>query len=98
MLCLNGKLEYQLGDILVSREFIPVKDKTNDECFSFYTFIRRKPAVEAGESQGSSRDKNKPVASIVIIHGNSENSDNFLEVAFHHALNNIEVHMIDLKG
>lgn len=33
-----------------------------------------------------------------MIHGNSENSDNFLETAIHHALNDIEVHLCDLKG
>lgn len=33
-----------------------------------------------------------------MIHGNSENSDNFLETAIHHALNDFEVHLCDLKG
>jgi len=33
-----------------------------------------------------------------MVHGNSENSDNFLEYAIHHALNGFEVHIIDLKG
>jgi len=42
--------------------------------------------------------KKKPIASIVMIHGNSENSDNFLETAIHHALNDFEVHLCDLKG
>ena len=40
----------------------------------------------------------KAKASIVVIHGNSENSDNYLELAIHHALNDFEVHLIDLKG
>jgi alpha-beta hydrolase superfamily lysophospholipase len=35
---------------------------------------------------------------MVMIHGNSENSDNYLELGMHHALNDMEVHLIDLKG
>jgi len=33
-----------------------------------------------------------------MFHGNSENSDSFLEVAIHHALNGFEVHLVDFKG
>lgn len=40
----------------------------------------------------------KPKASIIMVHGNSENSDNFLEVAIHHALNGFDVHLVDLVG
>jgi len=40
----------------------------------------------------------KPTASICLVHGNSENSDNFIEVAIHHALNGFDCHIIDLKG
>ena len=42
--------------------------------------------------------KTKPKASMVMIHGNSENSDSYLELGMHHALNDFEVHIIDLKG
>lgn len=33
-----------------------------------------------------------------MLHGSSESSDNFLEYAIHHALNDFEVHMVDFKG
>jgi hypothetical protein len=74
---------------LITRKFVPTKSE-QENSFSYYTFIRK--------GRLSDPITTAPKASIVMLHGNSENSDNFLELGIHHALNDLEVHMIDLLG
>ena len=62
--------------------------------FTLYTHIAPNSEYEDGKIGARSQTK----ASIVMVHGNSENSDMFLEVGIHHALNGFEAHIIDLKG
>jgi len=98
LLAKDGKIEFNLGkNILVEREFIPVTSFTLEDSFSMYTKVKKTAAAE-DDSQAEGELQKTAFASIVIVHGNSENSDSFLEVAVHHALNNFEVHIIDLKG
>ena len=72
------------GAITISRKFVPTVSEQEDS-YTWYTCVKNKLEQEV-------------VASIVMVHGNSENSDNFLEYAIHHALNGFEAHIIDLKG
>lgn len=77
------------GEILITRKFLPT-ESDQEGSFSLYTFIRR--------GRLDNDISTSPKASIVMVHGNSENSDNYLEIGMHHALNDLEVHLIDLKG
>jgi pimeloyl-ACP methyl ester carboxylesterase len=72
------------GEVLVTRKYVSTFSH-HENSFTLYSHLRRS-------------GNQKPIASIAIVHGNSENSDNFLEVAIHHALNGFDVHIIDLKG
>ena len=77
------------GEILITRKFLATKSD-QEGSFSLYTFIRRGRLDEDISTNSK--------ASIVMVHGNSENSDSYLEIGIHHALNDLEVHLIDLKG
>jgi alpha-beta hydrolase superfamily lysophospholipase len=45
------------------------------------------------------RSKDKEAkASLVMLHGFGESSDNLLETGIHHAMNGLEVHLIDFMG
>ena len=77
------------GEILITRKFLTTKSD-QEGSFSLYTFIRRGRLDEDISTNSK--------ASIVMVHGNSENSDSYLEIGIHHALNDLEVHLIDLKG
>lgn len=72
------------GEIVLTRKYVATKSH-QENSFTLYTHITR-----VGDAV--------PHASIALVHGNSENSDNFLEVGIHHALNGFDVHLIDLKG
>ena len=74
---------------MITRKFITTKSD-QEGSFSLYTFIRRGRLNEDISTNSK--------ASIVMVHGNSENSDSYLEIGIHHALNDLEVHLIDLKG
>ena len=74
---------------MITRKFLTTKSD-QEGSFSLYTFIRKGRLDEDISSNAK--------ASMVMLHGNSENSDNYLELGIHHALNDMEVHLIDLKG
>lgn len=78
------------GRIVLTRKFVETRSY-QENSYSLYTHIRKgkKEDNQAGY---------KPVASICMVHGNSECSDNFIEMGIQHALNNLDVHIIDLKG
>ena len=84
--------EIQLGPIKITRQFLKCDDrlaktKHDDEYFAYYTKMEN---TEYSEDQ--------TVATMVLIHGFCENSSvSFFEMGLHHALNGLEVHMIDQK-
>lgn len=71
------------GLIRITRKFVTTKS-SQENSYTLHTNICKR--------QG------QPIASICLVHGNSECSDSFFEVGIHHALNGFDVHMIDLKG
>ena len=81
------------GRVKIVRRYVPTKSYLEGS-FTLYTHITPNNEYEF-ETIGTRRSTK---ASIVILHGNSENSDMFLEVGIHHALNGFEAHLIDLKG
>lgn len=87
--CHNEPLSFKVAEnVMITRQFTPTYCDKQENSFSLYTYVRK-----------VDQDKDaKAHASVVIVHGNSEHSDNFLEVAIHHAMNNLKVHLIDLKG
>tara|TARA_B110000285_G_C14492368_1_gene324531 strand:- start:45 stop:326 length:282 start_codon:yes stop_codon:yes gene_type:complete len=87
---LVGKsIEFTIGEtIKICRKFVRT-DGILENSYTLYTSVKKTDQlIQEQESH----------ASIVMVHGNSENSDNFLEYAIHHALNGFECHIIDLKG
>ena len=76
-------IELAQGQVVVTRKYVPTKSK-DENAFTLYTHVFKKNV--------------DPVASICMVHGNSECSDSFLDVALHHAMNGFDVHLIDLKG
>ena len=65
------------GSIKISRKFIQTEGE-DENSYSLYTTVKKKDDLIHDQDSH---------ASIVMVHGNSENSDNFLEYAIHHALN-----------
>ena len=81
----------KVGDVYITRKYIqtePVKEGN----FAYYTFISK----NINNEQNSLQSKAK--ASIAVLHGNAENSDHYIDLGMHHAMNDFEVHLVDLKG
>ena len=83
---------FRVGKLKVERRyirnesFVEEKKKGLGDKYTFYTRMT------------NTENQDNPVAQIGFVHGFSECSDTWFEMAYQLALNNFDVHMIDLEG
>jgi pimeloyl-ACP methyl ester carboxylesterase len=77
--------EIMVGNIKLKRDYV-TKDHGKDT-YLYHTHLRIADIEEHDLK-----------ATLLLIHGFGENSDQFLESALHYAINGLDVHLIDLTG
>jgi pimeloyl-ACP methyl ester carboxylesterase len=77
--------EIMIGNIKIKRDYV-TKDHEKDT-YLYHTHMRNQDFTES-----------QLKATLVIIHGFGENSDQFLESALNYAINGLDVHLVDLTG